>query len=312
MNELAGGPPILRLGVSAVNATDDARLQRALSELAGQPSTAIINTQANEGQYNIDARAESDLDFICDRIRDDYSIAIDVRPPRAILLEAIRNPAEGEGKYIRQVGGSGNYGHCKLRIAPVEPGAGYEFANEIRDGSIPDKFLPAIEQGIQDAMGAGVLAGHPIRNVKTSLIGGSFHEADSNEMAFRFASSSAFKEAAVRASPVLMEPMMALELDLPEGIAAALEIEIYALRGRIERSDSVNGFRVTKVIAPLSELLSSSDSALTVAPMEFIGYEPVQDDYSGDEGEVDVMPNKPRRPRSGGGSEMVPMDPEEG
>ncbi len=312
MNELAGGPPILRLGVSAANATDDARLQRALSELAGQPSTAIISTQANEGQYNIDARAESDLDFICDRIRDEYSIAIDVRPPRAILLEAIRNSAEGEGKYIRQVGGSGNYGHCKLRIAPVEPGTEYEFVNEIRDGSIPDKFLPAIEQGIQDAMAAGVLAGHPIRNVKTSLIGGSFHEADSNEMAFRFASSSAFKEAAVRASPVLMEPMMALELELPEGFASALEIEIYALRGRIEREESVNGFRVTRAIVPLSELLSLDASALTVAPMEFVGYEPVRDDRSEDEGELGVTANKPRHPRSGRRSSMVPLDPEEG
>jgi len=297
--------PFLRLAVSAADVADDQRLQKALTEIAGQKHpSVIINTRPKDGMYNLEGRAESDLDLICDRLRDYYRIAINVAPPQAILIETILKQAEGEGKYIRQTGGSGNYGHCKLRIEPAESGAGYEFINDIKGGVVPKEYIRPIDQGIQGAMELGILAGFPVVDIRVSLFDGSYHEADSNEMAFKFAGSIAFKEAAMKARPALLEPMMAIEIEVPEDLATATEHEVYAHRGRIESNVTANGFSEIRAVVPLSELLVSS-SGIAVWPMEFAGYEVVRDSGSSDENGAGVTANKPAGPRLGRRSEMA-------
>ena len=134
------------------------------------------------------------MNRFCDRLRDDYHCAINVSPIKAVLLETIRKQTEAEGKYIRQTGGSGNYGHCRLRIEPNQPGKGYEFINDIKSGVVPKEYIKPIDQGIQGAMEVGILSGFPVADVKVTLFDGSYHDVDSNEMAFKFAGSMAFKE----------------------------------------------------------------------------------------------------------------------
>ena len=170
MSESSKDRLILRLVVGAVNGADDTHLQAALGQIAGQNTSVNINVLPQEGYYSLEGRTESDLDSICDRLRDEYHLAINVGPPTAILLETIRKQAEAEGKYFRQTGGSGNYGHCKLRIEPGELGKGYEFINDIRGGSVPSGYIESIDQGIQAAMRQGVLAGFPVVDVRGDAI----------------------------------------------------------------------------------------------------------------------------------------------
>ena len=310
MSESSKDRPILRLVVSPVNSADHAHLQAALVEIAGQNTSVNINAQPQEGQYRFEAATEFDLDSICDRLRAEYHLAIDVGPPTAILLETFRKRAEAEGKYIRQTGGSGNYGHCWLRVEPNESGKGYEFIDDIKAGVVPKEYIKPIDQGIQGAMGLGILAGFPVVDVKVTLFDGSYHEVDSNEMAFKFAGSIAFKEAAKKASPVLLEPMMAIEIDVPEELATATRREVYAHRGRIESNVTASGFSEIKAVVPLSELLVSS-SGIAVCPREFAGYEVVRDRGSSDEDASGVTANKPNSPRPNRRSEMARLDPED-
>jgi len=196
-------------------AADDERLRAALAAIAGEEPRVSINAQS-ERTYTLSGSSESHMESICDRLRGEYQCAINASPIQAVLLETIRGQSEAEGKYIRQTGGSGNYGHCKLRIEPNEPGKGYEFVNEIESGEVPKEHIEHVDEGVQVAMERGILAGFPVVDVKVTLIDGSYHDQDSNEMAFKFAGAIAFKEAARKASPVLLEPVMAVELTVPE------------------------------------------------------------------------------------------------
>jgi elongation factor G len=310
MSEPSKGRPILRLVISAVNSADGPELQAALSRIAGQNSSVHINAQPQEGYYSLEGRTEADIDSICDRLRDEFQLPIHVGPPTAILLETVRKRAEAEGKYIRQTGGSGNYGHCKIRIEPDEPGKEYEFINDIKGGSIPNEYIESIDQGIQAAMRQGVLAGFPVVGVRVTLYDGSYHETDSNPMAFAFAGSIAFKEAAKKASPVLLEPVMAIEIEVPEELAAAIRHDINAHRGRIESNVTANGFSEIKAVVPLSELLVSA-TGIAVCRMDFAGYEAVRDSGSEGENGSGVTANKPNGPRPGRRSETTRSDPED-
>lgn len=304
--------PFLRLPISAADPADAQRLRMALVEIAGRDHPKVsINTQPKDGLFSLEGTTESDLDLICDRLRDEYSLAIKVEPPQAILLETIRKQAEAEGKYIRQTGGSGNYGHCWLRIEPNEAGKGYEFVNDIKGGVVPEEYIKPIEQGVQGALELGILAGFPMVDVKVTVFDGSYHEIDSNEMAFKFAGSIAFKEAAKKANPVIVEPMMSLEVELFEGLVLAIRDEISAHRGRIVRDDiTEKGLCEFKAIIPLSELLASASGELAGFPTEFAGYEPVRDNDSPDDGTSGVTARKPNNPRLGGSSETVRGDRE--
>jgi elongation factor G len=304
MSESNRDRPFLRLVVSSLNASDDTHLKAALVQIAGQNTGVHLNAQPQEGYYRLEGMTESELDSICDRLRDEYHLAISVGPPTAILLETVRTQAEAEGKYIRQTGGSGNYGHCKLRIAPDEPGKGYQFINDIRGGSVPSHFIDSIDQGIRAAMKQGVLAGFPVVDVRVTLYDGSHHDTDSNPMAFTFAGSIAFKEAAKKARPVVLEPMMAIDIEVPEELAAAIQREIYTHRGRIESNVVDSGFIEIKAVVPLSELLVSS-SGIAVCPMQFAGYEAVRDNGISDENGSGATSNKPRAPGPNSRSEVA-------
>jgi elongation factor G len=215
--------------------------------------------------------------------------------------ETIRKSAEAEGKYLRQTGGMGNYGHCKLRVEPNQPGKGYEFIIDIKDGVVPREFIESIDQGVQSALRLGTLAGHPIIDVKVTLFDGSYHEADSNEMAFKFAGSIAVNEAARKASPVLLEPMMAVYITLFEEQMSAMIAEINSRRGRIQSIQPLTGIQVIRALVPLAELLTTSAHGRPGYPMTFAGYEPASPRGPfGDD--APAYADKPQHPKQGAGS----------
>jgi len=177
-----------------------------------------------------------------------------VGKPQVNYRETIRGHSEAEGKYIRQTGGSGNYGHCKIRVSPNESGKGYEFSNDIKGGTIPKEYIKPIDQGIQEAMQGGVLAGYEMVDVKVSLYDGSYHDVDSNEMAFKIAGSIAFKEAARKAKPVLLEPVMAVEVIVPEDYMGTIIGDLNSRRGRIEGMEMVGNTQAIRATVPLSTM----------------------------------------------------------
>ncbi len=293
--------------LSAVDAADDERLRTALARIAGERLTVSISEESKR-VYRLSGSRVSSLESICELLRDVYHCAIDVSPIKVVLLETIRKRTEAEGKYIRQTGGSGNYGHCKLRIEPNEPGKGYEFFNDIKGDVVPKEFIEPIDQGVQGALELGVLAGFPIVDVKVTLYDGSCHEVDSNEMAFKFAGSIAFKEAARKAHPVLLEPVMAVEIEVPEELGAAIRGEVHAHRGRIERQRIVDGFSEIDAAVPLSELLGSASKGLAHFPMEFAGYEPVSDHGTSTDNGIGVTANRPNSPKPKRRSDAAPLE----
>jgi elongation factor G len=222
---------------------------------------------------------ELHLEILVDRMRREYKVEANVGEPKVAFRETIRKKADAEGKYIRQTGGSGHYGHCKLRVEPNTPGAGYEFINEIKSGSVPKEFIKPIDQGVQGAIELGILAGYPIVDVKVTLYDGSYHEVDSDEMAFKIAGSMAFKEAARKASPVLLEPVMAVEVTVPEEHMGTIIGDINSRRGRIEHIDRIGGSQVIKAIVPLKEMfgyvneIRSATQGRASYSMQFARYE---------------------------------------
>ncbi len=303
--------PILYLIVSAADGEDDARLRSALIEIAHPGPGVSINRQSQERFYRLEGRDKSDLESACDFLRDEYKLAINVGSPTAIFLETIRKQADATGKYIRQSGGIGNYAHCMLRIEPSDPREGFVFISAIAQGAVPDEYVKSIEKGVLDAMERGVLAGSPVVDVKVTLYDGSYHEADSNEMAFRLAGSICFNEAARKASPVLLEPMMAVEIEVPAELTVGIRGEVQSHRGRIEDQWTANGFSAVKAIVPLSELLTSRSQRLAEFPMEFVGYEAVLDNGSSDEDRSGVTANKPNDPQPRKRAETSPIERED-
>ena len=213
-----------------------------------------------------------------------------------IYLETIRRTSEAEGKYIRQVGGHGNYGHVKLRLEPGRQGNGYQFINETKDSQIPPKFIEPANRGIIEAARLGILAGYGVIDFRTVLYDGSSHPEDSNEMAFKFAGSIAFKEAARKALPIVIEPVMSIQAEVPEKYLSSVVGEMNDRRGRIESMEHRNASVTIQAIVPLAELLRSSAYGKPAYPMRFAGYEPApHGGWSGSDGAA-VTANKPERP----------------
>jgi elongation factor G len=270
---------VISVAIEPKTKADQEKMGLALARLADEDPTFKVRTDEDSGQTIISGMGELHLEILVDRMKREYKVEANVGEPKVAFRETIRKKADAEGKYIRQTGGSGHYGHCKLRVEPNEPGKGYEFVNEIKGGSVPREFIKPIDQGVQGAIELGILAGYPIVDVKVSLYDGSYHEVDSDEMAFKIAGSMAFKEAARKASPVLLEPVMAVEVTVPEEHMGTIIGDINSRRGRIEHVDRIGGSQVIKAIVPLKEMfgyvneIRSSTQGRASYSMQFARYE---------------------------------------
>jgi elongation factor G len=246
--------PVISVAVEPKTKGDQEKMGVALNRLAQEDPTFKVATDPDSGQTIISGMGELHLEIIVDRMMREYKVEANVGKPQVAYRETIRKHAEAEGKYIRQTGGSGHYGHVKLRIDPNEMGKGFEFINEIKSGSVPREFFKPIEQGVKQAMEGGVLAGYELVDIKVTLYDGSYHEVDSDEMAFKIAASMGFKEAARKASPVLLEPIMAVEVVVPEEFMGTIIGDLNSRRGRIEGVEHRAGSQVIKALVPLAEM----------------------------------------------------------
>ncbi|HUK48227.1 MAG TPA: elongation factor G [Terriglobales bacterium] len=273
--------PVISVAVEPKTKADQEKMGIALNKLAQEDPTFKVHTDPDSGQTIISGMGELHLEIIIDRMMREYKVEANVGKPQVAYRETIRRHAEAEGKYIRQTGGRGQYGHVKIKLDPQEPGKGYEFLNEIVGGVVPKEYIKPVDQGIQEALEGGVLAGYPVVDVKVTLYDGSYHEVDSNEMAFKIAGSMAFKEAARKASPVLLEPVMAVEVVTPEDFAGTIMGDLSSRRGRIEGMEHRAGSQVIKSIVPLAEMfgyathMRSSTQGRAEYSMHFARYEEV-------------------------------------
>jgi elongation factor G len=246
--------PVISVAVEPKTKGDQEKMGTALGRLAQEDPTFKVNTDPDSGQTIISGMGELHLEIIVDRMMREYKVEANVGKPQVAYRETIRKPSQAEGKYIRQTGGRGQYGHVKLRIEPNEKGKGFEFVNDIVGGSVPKEYIKPIEHGIKEALEGGVLAGYPMVDVKATLYDGSYHEVDSDEMAFKIAASMGFKEAARKASPVLLEPIMSVEVVVPEEYMGTIIGDLNSRRGRIEGLEHRAGSQVIKSLVPLAEM----------------------------------------------------------
>ena len=270
--------PVIAVAVEPKTKGDQEKMGLALSRLAQEDPTFRVSTDADSGQTIIEGMGELHLEIIVDRMMREYKVEANVGKPQVAYRETIRKNSQAEGKFIRQSGGKGQYGHVKIRLEP-NPGKGYEFENDITGGSIPKEFIKPVDAGIKEAMEGGVLAGYEMVDVKVTLYDGSYHEVDSSEMAFKIAGSMAFKEAAKKASPVLLEPVMSVEVVVPEDFMGVIVGDLNSRRGRIEGMEHRAGSQVIKAIVPLSEMfgyatnMRSSTQGRATFSMHFSRYE---------------------------------------
>ena len=271
--------PLISVAISPRSNDDREKFQRALSDLTQQDPTIKVKTEPIVEQTIVSGMSELQLEVICSRMLHEYKIQLDVGKPRVIFVETIRKQAQAEGKYMRQTGGRGQYAHIKLRLEPREPGSDYQFVDEITGGAVAPEFVEPVNFGILEAMKAGILAGHEMVDLRAVLYDGSYHDVDSNEMAFKIAGSMAFKEAARKASPVILEPVMAVEVVTPEDYAGTIMGDLSSRRGRIEGMEHRAGSQVIKAIVPLAEMfgyathMRSSTQGRAEYSMHFARYE---------------------------------------
>jgi elongation factor G len=271
--------PVISVAVEPKTKSDQEKMGVALGKLAQEDPTFKVNTDPDSGQTIISGMGELHLEIIVDRMMREFNVQANVGKPQVAYRETIRKQSQAEGKYIRQTGGSGQYGHVRIRLEPNEPGKGYEFINEVVGGVIPREFIKPVDQGIKEAMEGGVLAGYEMVDVKATLYDGSYHDVDSNEMAFKIAGSMAFKEAARKASPVLLEPVMSVEVVVPEEYMGTIIGDLSSRRGRIEGIEHRAGSQVIKAMVPLAEMfgyatnMRSNTQGRATFSMHFSRYE---------------------------------------
>lgn len=273
--------PVISVAVEPKTKADQEKMGTALQRLAEEDPTFKVHTDPETNQTIISGMGELHLDIIVDRMRREFNVECTVGKPQVAYRETIRKSIEAEGKFIRQTGGHGQYGHCWLRLEPMEAGKGFEFANEVVGGVIPKEFINPIQAGVEAAMEDGVVAGYPMVDIKVTVYDGSYHDVDSSEMAFKVAGSMAFKEGAKKADAVLLEPYMSVEVDVPEEYMGDVIGGLNSRRGRIEGMESENGESRIKGFVPLSEMfgyataLRSSTQGRGTFTMTFDHYEEV-------------------------------------
>lgn len=273
--------PVISVAVEPKTKADQEKMGNALQRLAEEDPTFKVHTDPETNQTIISGMGELHLDIIVDRMRREFNVDCTVGKPQVAYRETIRKSVESEGKFIRQTGGHGQYGHCWLRLEPKEAGTGFEFANEVVGGVIPKEFINPIQAGVEAAMQDGVVAGYPMVDIKVTVYDGSYHDVDSSEMAFKVAGSMAFKNGAKKADAVLLEPYMSVEVDVPEDYMGDVIGGLNSRRGRIEGMETENGESRIKGYVPLSEMfgyataLRSSTQGRGTFTMTFDHYEEV-------------------------------------
>ncbi|MFQ6070637.1 MAG: elongation factor G [Candidatus Aminicenantales bacterium] len=271
--------PVISAAIEPKSKVDHSKLAEALQKLTKEDPTFKVGRDPATGQNLIYGMGELHLEILMDRMTREYGVRANLGKPQVAYKETVTAQAEGEGKHERQTGGKTQYGHCRIVIEPLPRGKGFEFAGEVKSDIIPPEFIPACETGVREAMEAGVLAGFPVADVKVTLIDGSFHEEYSTFLAYKIAGNIAFKEAASRANPVLLEPIMSLEVIVPEDYLGEVVGDINARRGRIERMETRGSSRVVRAFVPLAEMFGYATSLRTltqgrgVFSMEFFKYD---------------------------------------
>ncbi|MBE7439503.1 MAG: elongation factor G [Spirochaetales bacterium] len=273
--------PVIDLAIEPLTKADQEKLGVALMRLADEDPTFRVKSDPETGQTIISGMGELHLEIIVDRLRREFKVEANVGKPQVAYRETIRATAEVESKYIKQTGGRGQYGHCWLRVSPNEAGKGYQFINSIVGGVIPREYIPAIDKGIQEALVSGVIAGYPVVDVKVEVYDGSYHDVDSSEMAFKIAGSMGFKDGVKKAKPVLLEPIMDVEVVTPEDYMGEVVGDLNRRRGRIGAMEQRGNARVVRSEVPLSEMfgyatdLRSSTQGRAAYTMQFKHYEEV-------------------------------------
>jgi elongation factor G len=249
--------PVIALAVEPKTKADQEKLSTGLAKLMAEDPTFKVESDRDTGQTKISGMGELHLEIIVDRLKREFNVEANVGKPQVAYKETIRKPAKGEGKWIKQTGGRGQYGHAKIEIEPA-PGAGFVFENEITGGTIPKEYIKPVEVGVKGAMERGILAGYPVVDVRVKLYDGSFHEVDSSEMSFTNAGSLAFQDAAKKAQPVLLEPIMRVEVVTPDDYTGAVTGDLTARRGHLEGQISRGGTQIITAMVPLSNMFGYS------------------------------------------------------
>jgi elongation factor G len=280
--------PVISVAVEPKTKADQDKLGTGLGKLQDEDPTFVVKYDDETGQTVISGMGELHLDIIVDRLRREFNVDANVGKPQVAYRETIRKPvSKVEGRFVRQSGGHGQFGHVYIDVEPTGEGGGYEFVNKIVGGKVPREFIPSVDHGIQEAMETGVLAGYPLVDLRATLTDGTYHEVDSSEMAFKIAGSMALKEAARRAGPVLLEPVMEFEVITPEEFMGEVMGDATARRGRIERIDDRTGMKAIRVLVPLAELFgyatdlrSRTQGRASHTPMQLQAYHEVPTNIS--------------------------------
>jgi elongation factor G len=278
--------PVISLAIEPRTKADQEKLGAGLGKLMAEDPTFRVNTDQQTGQTVIAGMGELHLEILVDRLKREFNVEASVGRPQVAYKETLTRPADGEGRYVRQTGGRGQYGHAKIHLFPGEPGTGYHFNNKIVGGVIPKEFIKPIDEGIKEALTRGVLAGYPVDDVKIELYDGSFHDVDSSEMAFKIAGSMAFQDAAKRARPVLLEPVMRVEVVVPKEHMGDVMGNLSSRRGHIQSQEDRGGTQIINARVPLSEMfgyatdLRSRTQGRATYSMHFDRYEPAPHNVS--------------------------------
>jgi elongation factor G len=270
--------PVISMAVEPKTKSDQEKMGVALSRLAQEDPSFRVNTDEESGQTIIRGMGELHLEIMVDRMKREFNVEANVGKPQVAYRETIRKAVKQEGKFVRQSGGKGQYGHVVLEIEPQERGLGYTFENAIVGGVVPKEYIPAVDKGIQEAVANGVMAGYPIVDIKVRLIDGSYHDVDSSEMAFKIAGSMGFKEGFNKASPVLLEPIMKVEVVTPEDYLGDVMGDVSRRRGILQGQDDSPSGKVINAMVPLGEMfgyattLRSMSQGRATFSMEFDHY----------------------------------------
>jgi elongation factor G len=270
--------PVISVAVEPRTKADQEKMGVALQKLTKEDPSFRVHTDEETGQTIISGMGELHLDIIVDRMKREFSVEANVGAPQVAYRETIRSSVEQEGKFVRQSGGRGQYGHVWLKLEPQETGAGYEFENAVVGGAVPREFISSVDKGVQEQMENGVVGGYPVVDVKVTLYDGSYHDVDSNEMAFKIAGSMAFRSGAMRARPVLLEPIMKVEVVTPEDYLGDVMGDLNRRRGITQGMDESPSGKVIRAEVPLAEMfgyatdLRSATQGRATYSMEFAKY----------------------------------------